>query len=153
MGKLVFRKSITGVIILLFILSSIIPVVSSNKLNSNRVVHVDNGIEIKIYAGVNEKTNGNYGLGWVVSIKYNQSESIIGTCNITWRTLQDDYIGFSNNTFDLIPNGEIKISGIDWIHFPYLFLYIDIFVNVEEINTSKSGIEIGPFVIFNQGED
>jgi len=147
------KKSVAVGIILLFLLSSLIPVVSSNKLNSNRVVHVDDDIEIKIYAGVNEKTNGNYGLGWVVSIKYNQSESIIGTCNITWQTLQGDYIGFSNSTFDLIPNGEIKISGVDWIHFPYPLLYIDIIVNVEEINTSKSGIEIGPFVIFNQGED
>ena len=145
------KKGLTVGIILLFILSSLIPVVSSNKLNSNRVVHVDDDIEIKIYAGVNEKTNGNYGLGWVVSIKYNQSESIIGTCNITWQTLQGEYIGFSNSTFDLIPNGEIKISGIDWIHFPFPILNLNIKVEVAEIDVSRNGFEIGPFVLFNDG--
>ena len=143
------KKSVAVGIILLFLLSSLIPVVSSNKLNSNRVVHVDDDIEIKIYAGVNEKTNGNYGLGWVVSIKYNQSESIIGTCNIKLQTLQGEYIGFSNSTFDLIPNGEIKISGIDWIHFPFPLLNLNIKVEVAEIDVSRNGFEIGPFVLFN----
>jgi hypothetical protein len=145
------KKTMTKGIILLFLLSSLIPVVSSDKLNSNRVVHVDDDIEIKIYAGVNEKTNGNYGLGWVVSVKYNQSESIIGACNITWQTLQGDYIRFLNNTFDLIPNGEIKILGVDWIHFPFPILNLNIKVEVAEIDVSRNGFEIGPFVFFFDG--
>ena len=140
-----------GIIILLFIGIAYAPSITADNSRINNTIYVDDDIEIKIYAGVNEKTNGNYGLGWVVSIKYNQSESIIGTCNITWQTLQGEYIGFSNSTFYLIPNGEIKISGIDWIHFPFRILNINIKVEVAETDVSRNGFEIGPFVLFNDG--
>ena len=143
------KKPLAVGIILLFIGIAYAPSITADNSRINNTIYVDDDIEIKIYAGVNEKTNGNYGLGWVVSIKYNQSESIIGTCNITWQTLQGDYIGFSNSTFDLIPNGEIKISGIDWIHFPFPILNLNIKVEVAEIDVSRNGFEIGPFVLFN----
>ena len=146
------KKGLVVTCLLLIIGLIFLPSLSADESSSGNTLIYDD-IEIKIYAGVNEKTNGNYGLGWVVSIKYNQSESIIGTCNITWQTLQGDYIGFSNSTFDLIPNGEIKISGIDWIHFPFPILNLNIKVEVAEIDVSRNGFEIGPFVIFNQGED
>jgi len=151
MMKTSFMKLLTSAIILLLIGIAYAPSITADNSRINNTIYVDDDIEIKIYAGVNEKTNGNYGLGWVVSIKYNQSESTIGTCNITWQTLQGDYIGFSNSTFDLIPNGEIKISGIDWIHFPFPILNLNIKVEVAEIDVSRNGFEIGPFVLFNDG--
>ena len=147
------KKPLAVGIILLFIGIAYAPSITADNSKINNMIYVDDDIEIKIFAGVNEKTNGNYGLGWVVSIKYNQSESIIGTCNITLQTLQGEYIGFSNSTLDLIPNGEIKISGIDWIHFPYPIISLTITVKAVDIIVSRSGIEIGPFVIFNQGEN
>ncbi len=145
------KKSIAGGIILLFLLVSIIPIVISNESEQSTLIYDD--IEINIRAGIKGKTNGRYGLGWSVIVKNNLNDTFEGTINVTWKTITGKNVFNENGTFKLIPYVELGIKQVDWIHFPYPFLYIDIIVNVEEINTSKSGIEIGPFVIFNQGED
>ena len=141
-------------IILLFLLSSLIPVVSSNKLNSNIVVHVDDGIEIKIYAGVNEKTQGRIGLGFAISICNNLNETINGTIEISSDNLRGQNVRFELWSFNLSAyHPAVIFYGIDWIHFPFPIITLTITVETVDIIVSRSGIEIGPFVIFNQGED
>jgi hypothetical protein len=145
------NKSLSIGIILLFIVSSFIPIVIGNESEQATLIYDD--IEINIRAGIKGITNGRYGLGWSVIVKNNLNDTFEGTINVTWKTITGKNVFNENGTFKLIPYVEFGIKQVDWIHLPYPFLYIDIIVNIEEINTSKSGIEIGPFVIFNQGED
>ena len=148
------KKELTVGIILIFILSSLIPVVSSNKLNSNRVVHVDDDIEIKIYAGVYSEIEARIGLGWVISICNNLNETINGTIEISSDNLRGQNVRFELWPFNFSAyHPEVILYGIDWIHFPYPIISLTITVKAVDIIVSRSGIEIGPFVIFNQGED
>ena len=147
------KKELTVGIILIFILSSLIPVVSSNKLNSNRVVHVDDDIEIKIYAGVYGRTQGRIGLGWVISISHNLSGNIHFIINLSWYNLRGQNVRFEMYHFNLSPHPPILFKGVEWIHFPYPIMSLTITVKAVDIIVSRSGIEIGPFVIFEKGED
>jgi len=154
LGGSLVKKSIAVGIILLFLLSSLIPVVSSNKLNSNRVVHVDDDIEIKIYAGVNGKTKDRMGLGWVISICNNLNETINGTIEISSDNIRGQNVRLELWLFNLsVYHPPVIFYDIDWIHFPFPINTLTITVETVDIIVSRSGIEIGPFVIFNQGED
>ena len=146
------KKGLVVTCLLLIIGLIFLPSLSADESNSGNTLIYDD-IEINIRAGIKGLTNGRYGLGWSVIVENNLNDTFEGTINVTWHTITGKNAFNENGTFKLIPYVEFGIEQVDWIHFPYPFLYIDIIVNVEEINTSKSGIEIGPFVIFNQGED
>ena len=147
------KKELAVGIILIFILSSLIPVVSSNKLNSNRVVHVDD-IDVKIYAGAYGRTQGRMGLGFAISICNNLNETINGIVEISSDNLRGQNVRFESWLFNFSAHHPpVILAGIDWVHFPFPIMSLIITVKVVDTIVSRSGIEIGPFVIFNQGED
>ena len=150
MNYIPVKKGLVVTCLLLIIGLIFVPSLSADESSSGNTLIYDD-IEINIYAGIKGITNGNYGLGWFVIVKNNLNDTFEGTINVTWQTLQGDYIGFSNSTFDLIPNGEIKISGVEWIHFPFPILNLNIKVEVAEIDVSRNGFGIGPFVFFFDG--
>jgi len=148
------RYIVTG-IVLLFLFSSLIPVVSGNNLNSNRVVHVNDDIDVKIYAGVyRSDIESRMGLGFAISICNNLNETINGTIEISSDNLRGQNVRFELWSFNLsayLP--PVILCGIDWVHFPFPIITLTITVKAVGIVVSRSGMEIGPFVIFNQGED
>ena len=145
------KKELAVGIILIFILSSLIPIVIGNEAEQSTLIYDD--IEINIRAGIKGITNGRYGLGWSVIVKNNLNDTFEGTINVTWHTITVKNASNENGTFKLIPYVEFGIKQVDWVHFPFPIMSLTITVKVVDIVVSRSGIEIGPFVIFNQGED
>jgi len=95
-------------------------------------------------------TNGNFGLGWVISVYNNCTETTNGTYEIRWKDLFGNTVRLEGGTFNMSSHMRMKIKGIDWIHFPYPILYINFTVEAVDAVVTKDGLAIGPFVIFPQ---
>jgi hypothetical protein len=106
-------------------------------------------VDIYIHAGVSEITNGDFGLGFFIFVKNNLNEPIEGEIIIFWNLTNGMNVRIDNLSFKLSPFNEIKFSNIDWLHFPFPILKIMIIVSINEYTVSKSGIEIGPVVLFS----
>lgn len=143
------KQPILWGIILIFLLSSLVPNVIGSEIDNPNLIYDD--IEIIIRAGVEGKTNGNYGLGWVFIVNNYLNYTISGTINVTYKNFREKTVFSENGSYNVPPFSEFGFSQIDWIHFPYPILNIEIIVNVEGINNTKSGMEIGPIVIFIDG--
>jgi len=134
---------------LILTLLIILPVVQSDQQHQKNQNSNFDDIEIEIYAGVYDKTNGNIGLGWIVSIVNNLNESIDGYINASWNELTGKTIRFDNSTFYLSAHHpKIDYQYIDFLHFPHLIVYITATVQTNNLTYTKSGIEIGPIVLF-----
>ncbi len=96
---------------------------SSNQKSMNTYDDVD----IDIHAGIYDKTNGNYGLGYVISLTNNLFNKIVkADVKIYYNNTLNKTVSFTNLLIDLVP----------------LFVIRSQFV-------SRSGIEIGSFVFFS----
>lgn len=77
-----------------------------------------------------------------------------GTIEISWDNLRGQNVRFELWLFNFsVHHPPVIFCGIDWIHFPYPIMSLAITVKAVDIIVTRSGIEIGPFVMFNQGED
>ena len=133
------RKGLVVAVILLFIGMSVVPATATP---------LDDDVEIEIYAGVYEKTEGRIGLGFVISMCNNLNETINGTIEISSNNLHDQNVRLQQWSFTLGHHPPIKFMGIDWIHFPYPIITLTITVETVGLIVSRSGMEIGPMVIF-----
>jgi len=146
------KKSLIGIcvyIIWLFVFSSLSNVASSQAIQSPNTF---DDVVIDIRAGVHDNTNGDYGLGFLICITNDMDENITGTITLYWNFTSITIGSAKNGTFALSAHHpEIKIAEIDWLHFPFPILKLQIIVTVNEIlkSVSRSGIEIGPFVFFS----
>jgi hypothetical protein len=135
------KKTIFTIALIILISPSILAFQNCQKLNQD--------IEIEIYAGVYDNTNGKFGLGWVVSVINNLNESINGTINASWNTFSSKTVRFENNSFNLSANHpKINYQFIDYIHLPYPIIKLTVIVQIRDQVYSRYGIEIGPIVIF-----
>lgn len=130
------RKSITGGIILLFLLSSNIPFVSSNEVSSNNIINIDdNNVIIKIHGGLG-----------VTIIVDNNGDIIIPLINLTI-TLDSPFVFLGYNTssnFSKIMPGDVLSFWTVVIGFGTL----SVIVQIDDLTESRDGFIIGPFVIF-----
>ncbi len=135
-GRLMLRKSITGGIILLFLLSSNIPFVSSNEVSSNNIINIDdNNVIIKIHGGLG-----------VTIIVDNNGDIIIPLINLTI-TLDSPFVFLGYNTssnFSKIMPGDVLSFWTVVIGFGTL----SVIVQIDDLTESRDGFIIGPFVIF-----
>jgi len=137
---MMFRKCSAVAVILLFIGVCVVPATATP---------LDDDVEIEIYAGVYEKTEGRIGLGFVISMCNNLNETINGTIEISSNNLRDQNVRLQQWSFTLSSHHPlIKFNGIDWIHFPYPIITLTITVETVGLIVSRSGMEIGPMVIF-----
>ncbi len=137
--NILIRKGITLAVIVLFIGMSVVPTTPAS---------FDDDVEIKIYAGVYGKTEGRIGLGFVISMCNNLNETINGTIEISSDNLRGQNVRLELWVFTLGHHPPIKFKGIDWIHFPYPIVTLTITVETVGLIVSRSGMEIGPIVIF-----
>lgn len=108
-------------------------------------------VDIEIRAGAYEHTNGNYGLGFLICITNNLDQNITGSIRTYWNFTDKLTVRFDNDSFTLSAHHpEIQVANIDYLHFPFPILKLQVIVKVNETATSvsRSGIEIGPFVFF-----
>ena len=151
--KTSFTKLLTSAIFLLFIGIVYTPSITADNPISVKTIHVDD-IDVKIYAGVNGRTQGRMGLGFAISICNNLNETINGTIEISSDNIRGQNVRLELWLFNLsVYHPPVIFYDIDWIHFPFPINTLTITVETVDIIVSRSGIEIGPFVIFNQGED
>ena len=108
-------------------------------------------MDIDIHAGVYDKTNGNYGLGYVISIINNLNEIITGNIRIYYNSTDNKPVSFTNTSIGQPPLFVCRFVNIDWHHSPYPILKLTVSVQINETSqfVSRSGIEIGPFVCFS----
>ena len=143
------NKSLAALVMVLFLIISMIPNVVSDT-STNRIIYVDDNVEVKIYAGVYDKTNGDIGLGFVISIANNLDTEIFCNINITSYNLQDKLVRFESWDFYQNLNYTVIFSFVDWIHFPYTIIttIITVYVETIDLTVSRTGLEIGPIMIF-----
>lgn len=132
---------------------TLIPLITPLSLLASEThsVSQNNDVEIKIYAGAYEKTEGRLGLGFVVSVCNNLNETINGTVEISSNNLRGQIVRLHQWSFTLSSHHPLtNFKQIDWIHFPYPIVTLTITVTVETVGliVSRSGMEIGPMVIF-----
>ncbi|GAF86646.1 unnamed protein product [marine sediment metagenome] len=129
---------------------TLIPLITPLSLLASEThsVSQNNDVEIKIYAGVYEKTEGRIGLGFVISMCNNLNETINGTIEISSNNLRGQNVRLHRWSFTLGHHPPIKFKQIDWIHFPYPVVTLTITVETVGLIFSRSGMEIGPIVIF-----
>jgi hypothetical protein len=139
------------VLIVLLSLSNIAGGQAIQSSNENGI-NIFNDVAIEIRAGAHNHTNGNYGLGFVICITNNLDINITGSIRTYWNFTDKWTVASGNATFSFSAHHpETQIGEIDWQHFPFPILKLQISVTVNEISKSesRSGIEIGPFVIFS----
>ena len=124
-----------------------LPSQSLSVLETPKIQQIDD-IDVKIYAGVYSEIEARIGLGWVISIGHNLSGNIHFIINLSWYNLRGQNVRFEMHHFNLSPHPPILFKGVEWIHFPYPIMSLTITVKAVDIIVSRSGIEIGPFVIF-----
>jgi hypothetical protein len=156
-GKYMNKYPLIGVSIIavvLLILGSLTNVVGYQTVQSSnqKTINTYDDVDIDIHAGVYGRTNGNYGLGFVISITNNLDKNITGTITIYCNFTDDKTVRIQSASFFLsayLP--KIEFVEIDWHHFPYPILKLTVNAKVNETATSisRSGIEIGPFVFFS----
>ena len=156
-GKVMHKNPIIGISIYAFallVMASLPNVVGYQGIQSSNV-NVANTLDdviIEIRAGAYEHTNGNYGLGFLICITNNLDRNITGSIRTYWNFTDKLTVRFDNGSFNLSPHHpEIQIGNIDYLHFPFPILKLQIIVTVNEISktVSRSGIEVGPFVLFS----
>jgi len=176
---MLLRKGLTFGIVLLLIVVSIIPSTGIKVIKQSTVSTLDgntlyvggngtgnyssiqdaidnasygdtvfNDIEITISAGVIRNKWGNIGFGWVIKVDNNCNHNITGFCIIDYYTLSGDFIRSEMANFHLGPLFVFGYEGINIIDFPPINR-LTITVEADSKTASRSGIEIGPFVIFN----
>lgn len=126
-------------IILLFLLLSNIPFVSSIKVSSNNIINIDdNNIIIEIHGGLG-----------VTIIVDNDGDTIIPLINLTI-TVDSPFVflGYSiSHNFSKIMPGEILTYWTGVIGFGVL----SVIVQIDDLIESRDGYIIGPFVILKRG--
>lgn len=147
----ILRLSICNVVLL--ILTSLTQVVSGQAIQSlnEKVISMYDDVTIDIYAGIHKKTNGNYGLGFVIGIANNLDINITCSIRIYWNFTDNINVQFDNDSLNLSAHSpEILIGDIDWLHFPFPILKLQVIVTINEISktVSRRGLEIGPVVFF-----
>ena len=139
------------ILLLVSICSIMIPSLLSQSLSAfeNPKIQQMDDIDVRIYAGVYEKTRGRMGLGFAISISNNLNETINGTVTISSDNLRGQNVRLEIWDFNLSAHHPpVILNGIDWIHSPYPIITLTITVEAVSVVVSRSGIEIGPFVIF-----
>jgi hypothetical protein len=136
MKQRIICKALAVAVILLFIGFGVQPAIATSQ------------DDIKIYAsaGIYRNRWGRFGLGWVLMILNHGNETIFGECEIKYYTLSLDEIRNETGHFSVGPFMGLVYEQINFIDFPPIN-YINITVEAGGYNISRSGIEIGPFVL------
>ncbi len=151
-----FKYPLIGVSIcavVLLILGSLTNVVGYKIIQSpyKKTIRSSDDVDIDIHAGVYDKTNGNYGLGYVIITINNLNEIITGYIQIYYNSTDNKPVSFTNTSIGLPPLFVCRFVNVDWHHAPYPILKLTVSVQINETSqfVSRSGIEIGPFVFFS----
>jgi hypothetical protein len=134
--KRMICKGLAVAVILLFICMGVQPVIASSQ----------DDIKINISAGIYRERWGRFGLGWAFIVRNKGEETIFGQCEINYYTLSWDEIRIETGHFYVEPFIDFGYGQINYIDFPPIN-YITITVEAGGYNISRSGLEIGPFVL------
>jgi hypothetical protein len=116
----------------------------ANDTNSKSVIYDD--VYISTTAGLYQKTNGDYGFGWMTVFRNNVNQSFLITHDLYWYSLKGDLMLFANYSTILNPFGMHTSSMATIGRVPIHRITINAYAN--ELFVSRSGFEIGPFVFF-----
>ncbi|MFH1101972.1 MAG: hypothetical protein V1726_08075 [Methanobacteriota archaeon] len=133
------RKGLAAGIILLFLGISI-PSISASS---------NEDITIYISAGIFRERYGTFGLGYVVRVYNNGDDNITGVCYVNRTTRFGEIIRCEAISFmisNLISFGTVGVTIFDG----HPINLISLTVKVEDRIVTKSGYEIGPFVLIKK---
>jgi len=102
--------------------------------------------QIYIGAGIIRKYEGKFGLGWHMWVINTGNTTITGATYVKTTTLFGKVIGEAYGPFSVPPGFEIGDLGFMLYDF-HPINHIDLTVEVGNMTYSKSGYEIGPFVL------
>jgi hypothetical protein len=135
-GNPVLYKSLVVGVIVLFIGMIVFP---------SMLASPQDDIKIYIYAGFFRYTRGRFGIGFGFDVKNQGNENISGHFQIDFYKLSGDLINREEGTYNLEPSHGYSYGSID-NEFPPIN-YLKITVEAGGYNISRSGVEIGPFVL------
>ncbi len=102
--------------------------------------------EIYIGAGVFRRYEGKFGLGWHMTVINTGDTTITGTMHDKTTTLFGEVINSGYGSFSVPAGFEIGTVGLMLLDF-HPINHIDLTVEVGNMTYSRSGYEIGPFVL------
>jgi len=144
------KKIIVVGVILLF-LSSSVPALAKTQSSLSKTIpsiSVSSAESYKVYigAGIFRMYWGKFGLGWHMTVVNTGDTNITGVMNCTETTLSGKYITGGGGPFSLMP---VQIDGLSVCGFFVLppIKLINLTIVVENMTYSKTGYEIGPFVL------
>ncbi|VVB60540.1 Uncharacterised protein [uncultured archaeon] len=149
--KVIIGISICAVFIFILGSSTNVEGYQTVQSSNQKTMNTYDDVDIDIHAGVYGKTNGNYGLGYVLSITNNLNEIITGNIRIYYNSTDNKTVSFTNISFQQPPLFVVRFVNIDWLHslYPILTLTVTVKINETSQSVSRSGKEIGPFVFFS----
>jgi hypothetical protein len=148
------KKPLIGVSILavvLLVLGSSVPAVARTQSSLPKTMppispSSAENYEVYIGAGIIRKYEGKFGLGWHMIVKNTGDTTITGAMYDKTTTLFGEVISYQYGPFSIPPGVEIGSGGCMLLDF-HPINHIDLTVVVENMTYSRSGYEIGPFVL------
>ncbi len=138
------------VVVLLLLCSSVSVLAKTNFSFSKKIPSISalssENYQIYIGAGIIRKYEGKFGLGWHMWVINTGDTTIRGSMDVKTTTLFGEVIGDGYGPFSVPPGIEIGTGGLMLLDF-HPINRIDLTVVVENMTYSKSGYEVGPFVL------
>ena len=137
-------------VVLLLLCSSVSVLAKTNFSFSEKIPSISalssENYQMYIGAGFFRKYEGKFGLGWHMIVKNTGDTTITGAMYDKTTTLFGEVICYGYGPFSIPPGFEIGSAGCILYDF-HPINRIDLTVVVENMSYSRSGYEIGPFVL------
>ncbi len=135
---LLTKELAVGIILLLLGIS--IPTLSATS---------NEDVTISISAGILRKRPGTFGLGFIIRVENNGNDTLTGMCYINRTTRSGDMIRSVEFSFRIDPLIDFGTGGVG-IFDGHPINLISFTVRIEDTIVTKSGYEIGPFVLITK---
>jgi hypothetical protein len=138
--------------VMLLFLGSSIPTLAKNQSSLSKTISLSSASSAEDYivyigAGIFRKhVGGNFGFGWQMEVDDTGNKNITGVFYEKETTLSGKDISNETDPFSLKPDTGFGVGSFSMLRLPPIKI-ISLTVVVENMTYSKSGYEIGPFVL------
>jgi hypothetical protein len=138
--------------VVLLVMGSSVPAVAKTQSSLSKTIPLISALyaedyQVYIGAGINRMYGeGKFGWGWHMTVKNSGNKNITGAWYENITTLSGEVIGNGYSNFSIQPGVGEGIGSVYLLDF-HPITRINLRVVVENMTYSKSGYEIGPFVL------
>ena len=145
------KKILTGIIVVAVLLGSSVPAIAQTHFSLSKTkssILISSGEDYEVYIGAGmyrEYGNGTFGLGWTMTVDNTGDTNISGVFYTKTTKLNGEPLLINMHSFYLYPGWGSGVGG--WTIELIPINFINLSVEIGNKTYSKSGYEIGPFVL------